>query len=220
MTFAVILWSRKRELRQTTPKEIGRIRVSNRVIADTLSKFCAKNSQHWDVYLPLVAFVQNITVHRTKGAFFGRQAQNPIDLFVPKPQGDPSLMLGENAEELNEQLHEIHREANLPCEPNKDDEETISIKKYFANRLKKETQFGCCDITGQNPESSFRLWTVLLRFWAERVRSSTWLARAEIKNAKKCILTVWNLIEETLSYSSPFEIKIDAIQFLKKFRTT
>ena len=44
---------------------------------------------------------------------FGRDAQYPIDLFVPKPPGDPRLRLGENAEELNERLYEIHREAQM-----------------------------------------------------------------------------------------------------------
>ena len=43
----------------------------------------------------------------------GREAQYPIDLFVPKTPGDPRLKLGENAEELNERLYEIHREAQM-----------------------------------------------------------------------------------------------------------
>ena len=60
----------------------------------------------------------NTTVHRTIGAtpyslIFGREAQYPIDLFVPKPPGDPRLKLGENAEELNERIYEIHREAQM-----------------------------------------------------------------------------------------------------------
>ena len=60
----------------------------------------------------------NTTVHRTIGAtpysmIFGREAQYPIDLFVPKPPGDPRLELGENAEKLNERLYEIHREAQM-----------------------------------------------------------------------------------------------------------
>ena len=60
----------------------------------------------------------NTTVHRTIGAtpysmIFGREAQYPIDLFVPKPPGDPRLKLGDNAEELNERLYEKHREAQM-----------------------------------------------------------------------------------------------------------
>ena len=70
------------------------------------------------MYLPYITFVYNTTVHRTIGAtpysmIFGREAQYPIDLFVPKPPGDPRLKLGENAEELNERLYEIHREAQM-----------------------------------------------------------------------------------------------------------
>ena len=44
---------------------------------------------------------------------FGREAQYPIDLFVPKPPGDPRLKLGEHTEELNERLYEIHRGAQM-----------------------------------------------------------------------------------------------------------
>ena len=44
---------------------------------------------------------------------FVREAQYPIDLFVPKPPGDPRLKVGENAEELNERLYEIHRAAQI-----------------------------------------------------------------------------------------------------------
>ena len=65
-----------------------------------------------------MTFVYNTTVHRTIGAtpysmIFGREAQYPIDLFVPKPPGDPRLKLGEHAEELIERLYEIHREAQM-----------------------------------------------------------------------------------------------------------
>ena len=100
------------------PQGNGQVERFNRVIADTLSKFCAEKPQEWDVYLPYITFVYNTTVHRTIGAtpysmIFGREAQYPIDLFVPKPPGDPRLNLGENAEELNERLYEIHREAQM-----------------------------------------------------------------------------------------------------------
>ena len=68
--------------------------------------------------MPYITFVYNTTVHRTVGAtpysmIFGREAQYPIDLFVPKLPGDPRLNLGENAEELNERLYEIHRGAQI-----------------------------------------------------------------------------------------------------------
>ena len=70
------------------------------------------------MYLPYITFVYNTTVQRTVEAtpysmIFGRKAQYPIDLFVPKPPGDPRLKLGENAEKLNERLYEIHREAQM-----------------------------------------------------------------------------------------------------------
>ena len=105
------------EKMRTTPYHTqgnGRVERFERVIADTLPKYCAEKPQ--DVYLPYITFVYNTTVHRTIGAtpysmIFGREAQYPIDLFVPKPPGDPRLNLGGNAEELSERLYEIHREA-------------------------------------------------------------------------------------------------------------
>ena len=100
------------------PQGNGQVEKFNRVIADTLSKYCAEKPQEWDVYLPYISFVYNTTIHRTIGAtpysmIFGREAQYPIDLFVPKPPGDPRLKLGENAEELSERLYEIHRKAQM-----------------------------------------------------------------------------------------------------------
>ena len=100
------------------PQGNGQVERFNRFIADTLSKYCAEKPQQFDVYLPYITFVYNTSVHRTIGAtpysmIFGREAQYPIDLSVPKPPGDPRLKLGENAEELNERLYEIHREAQI-----------------------------------------------------------------------------------------------------------
>ena len=95
------------------PPGTGQVERFNRVIADTLSKYFVEKPQEWDVYLPYITFVYNTTVHRTIGTTpysktFGSEPQYPIDLFVPKPPGDPRLKLGENAEELNERLYEIH----------------------------------------------------------------------------------------------------------------
>ena len=100
------------------PQGYGQVERFNRVVADTFSKYCAEKPQVWDVYLPYITFVYITTVHRTIGAtpysmIFGREAQYPIDVFVPKPPGDPRLKLGENAEELNERLYEIRREAQM-----------------------------------------------------------------------------------------------------------
>ena len=78
---------------RTTPYHLqanGQVERFNRVIADTLSKYCAKKPHLWDTYLPYVTFVYNTTVHRTVGTtpysmLFGKEAQHAIDLFYPKP---------------------------------------------------------------------------------------------------------------------------------------
>ena len=76
------------------PQGNGQVERFNRVIADTISKYCAEKPQQWDLYLPHVNFVYNTTVHKTLGTtpfsmLYGREAQYPIALFYPKPPGDP-----------------------------------------------------------------------------------------------------------------------------------
>ena len=98
------------------PQGNGQVERFNRVIADTISKYCAEKPHLWDTYLPYVTFVYNTTVHRTIGTtpysmLFGKEAQYPIDLFYPKPPGDPRLVLGEDGLELNEKLYEVHSHA-------------------------------------------------------------------------------------------------------------
>ena len=160
---------------QYHPQGNGQGERFNKVIADTLSKKFAEKPQEWDVSLPYITFVYNTTVHRTIGAtpysmIFGREAQYPIDLFVPKPPGDPRLKLGENAEELNECLCEIQREAQMTMEPNKDDRDNTLIEKYMANRLRKETLFGCSNHIKRGPGNFTCLGMLLLRFLVERVK--------------------------------------------------
>ena len=100
------------------PQGKGQVERFNRVNADMLSKYCAEKPHELDVYWPYFLFVYNTTVHRTIGAtpysmLFGRESKYPIVLFVPKPPGDRRLRLSENAEELNERLYEIHRDAQI-----------------------------------------------------------------------------------------------------------
>ena len=45
----------------------GQVERFNRVIADTISKYCAEKPQEWDLYLPHINFVYNTTVHKTLG---------------------------------------------------------------------------------------------------------------------------------------------------------
>ena len=67
----------------------------------------------------------------------GRDAQYPIDLFVPKPPGDPRLKLGENAEELNERLYEIHREAQMTMRTEQRRQREYFIRKVLGKPFKE-----------------------------------------------------------------------------------
>ena len=60
----------------------------------------------------------NTTVHKTLGTtpfsmLYRTEAQYPIDLFYPKPPGDPRLDLGEVGAALSEKLYEVHSHAQL-----------------------------------------------------------------------------------------------------------
>ena len=74
----------------------GQVERINIVIADTTSKYCAEKPQEWDLYAPHVTFVYNTTVQKTIAStpflmLYGREAHYPINLFLPKPPGDPRL---------------------------------------------------------------------------------------------------------------------------------
>ena len=176
------------------PQGNGQVGRFNRVIADTLSKYCAEKPQEWDVYLPYITFVYNTTAHRTIGAtpysmIFGREAQYPIDLFVPKPPGDPRQKLDEHAEELNERLYEIHREAQVTMGTEQRQRDYFN-RKVHGEPFKEGTLFGCSNLTRRSPESFICLGTVLSRSLTERVRSRTRFVNEEIKKTgKKYILT-------------------------------
>ena len=76
------------------PQGNGLVERFNRAIADTISKYCAEKPHLWDMYLPYVTFVYNMTVHRPIGTtpytmLLGKEAQYPIDLFYPKPPETP-----------------------------------------------------------------------------------------------------------------------------------
>ena len=98
------------------PQGNGQVERFIRVIADTISKYCAEKPQEGDLYLPLVNFLYHDTVHKTLGTtpfsmLYGREAQYPIDLFYPKPPGDPRLELGEVGAALSDKLYEVHSHA-------------------------------------------------------------------------------------------------------------
>ena len=67
-------------------------------------------------------------------------------------------------------MKSIERRKRL-WEASNDDKESISIEKYMANRLKKETLFGYSNLTRRSPESFICLGTVLSRFSVEQARS-------------------------------------------------
>ena len=73
---------------------------------------------------------------------------------------------------MNAYMKYIEKREGL-CEASNDDKESISIEKYTAKRLKKETLFGCSNHRKRNPESFNCLGMVLSRFSAEREWSRT-----------------------------------------------
>ena len=172
------------------PQGNGQVERFNRVTADTLSKYCAEKPQEWDVYLLYFTFVYNTTVHRTIGAtpysmIFGREAQYPIDLFVPKPPGDTRLKLGENAEELNECLNEIHKDAQSTMGTDQRRQREYFNRKVLGEPFKEGDLVWLFEHHKAGPRKFFCLGMVLSRFLAERVRLFIWFASDEKKRKWK-----------------------------------
>ena len=160
------------------PQGNGQFERFDRVIADTLLNHCAEKPQERDVYLPYITFVYNTTVHRTIGAtpysmFFGKEAQYPIDLFVPNPPGDPRLKFCENAEELNERLYEIQREARMIMGSEQRRQREYFNRKVHGEPLKEGDFVWLFEPHKAKSRKFFCLGTVLSRFLAEPVRSLT-----------------------------------------------
>ena len=91
----------------------GQVERFNRVIADTISKYCAENLRTWDVVLPYVTFVYNTTVHKTTRAtpfslVYGEECHYRIDLFYPKPIDQEYT----EAADFATWLHDIYRDAH------------------------------------------------------------------------------------------------------------
>ena len=66
------------------PQGNGQVKRFNRVIADTISKYCTEKPQERDLYLPHVNFVYNTTVHKTLGTtpYAVRERSTKSDRFV------------------------------------------------------------------------------------------------------------------------------------------
>ena len=125
------------------PQGNGQVENLKRVIADSLSKYCAEKPQEWDVYLPYITFVYNTTVHRKIGAtpyslIFGREAQYHIDLLVSKPPGDSRLNLGEKAEKLNERFYKNHTDAQNTIGTEQRRQRKHFHSKAHSDRLKED----------------------------------------------------------------------------------
>ena len=66
---------------------------------------------------------------------YGREAQYPINLFYPKPQGDPRLELGEVGAASSDKQYEVHSHAQLTME-----KEQRRQKDYYQRKVHRE---GC-----------------------------------------------------------------------------
>ena len=96
---------------------MGRLRDLIESLLIRFRNFVLKNDMN-EMCICLILLLCITTLFSTIGAtpysiICGREAQNPIDLFVTKPAGDARLKLGENAQNLNERLYVIHREAQI-----------------------------------------------------------------------------------------------------------
>ena len=63
----------------------------------------------------------------------GREAQYPIDLFYPKPPGNPRLELGKVGAALSDNLFEVHSHAQLTM-----GKEQLRQKDYYQRKVRGE----------------------------------------------------------------------------------
>ena len=68
------------------------VRQITSVVADMLTKYCAKNLRSWLWLVPYLTFVYNTTVHRKMGVppfrlVYGAEFQYPTDLYYPRQLG-------------------------------------------------------------------------------------------------------------------------------------
>ena len=80
---------------------------------------------------------------------FGKEAQHPIDLIVPKLPGDPRLKLVGNAGDLKERLYELHIEAQTTIATEQRRQRENLNRKYMAIRLKKRPSLVVCTSQGK-----------------------------------------------------------------------
>ena len=109
---------RKQEPRRINPNEMGRLRDLIESLPTRFQTFAPQNdmSGKYICHILLLCISAPFTgqsERRRTLCSFGKEAQYPIDLFVLKPPVDPRMKLGEIAVELNERLHEIHREVQI-----------------------------------------------------------------------------------------------------------
>ena len=124
------------------PEGNGQIERFNRVIADTVSKYCADNPRTWDEYLPYVTFVYNTTVHKTTkvtpfSLVYGQECQYPIDLFYPKPIDHEYKDGGDFATNLHETFREVQANARQVLGSTQKRRKDLYHKKVYGEPYKE-----------------------------------------------------------------------------------
>ena len=201
----------------------GEVERFNRAIADTLSKYCAEKPQEWDVYLPYITFVYNTTVHTTIGAtpysmIFGREAQYPIDLFVPKPPGDPRLKLGEKAEELNERFYEIHREAQMTMGSEQRRQREYFNRKVHGEPFKEGDLVWLYEPHKAKSRKFYLPWLGPFQVLS-RTSEVTYMVCKRGKKWQKVHFNRLKPYPGIPKYDNPLDLKTDALRFMKRSRT-
>ena len=95
------------------PEGNGQVERFNRVIADTISKYCARNPRDWDTVLPFITIVYNTSVHRTTGVTpfsltYGEECEYLIGVFYLKPPEESLRDSVPFIEWLDTTFREIH----------------------------------------------------------------------------------------------------------------
>eukprot|EP00794_Sanderia_malayensis_P021469 gene21469-biopygen2092 len=112
----------------------GQVERQNRTIQDMLASIASAHKDDWDIWVSLVAYAYNTSVHESTGfspyeLVFGREARTPLELDLSLPLKNPSDQ-SEYSQTIRQKLQSIKRTAQQNL-----DQSRARQKSYYDRRV-------------------------------------------------------------------------------------
>eukprot|EP00794_Sanderia_malayensis_P021472 gene21472-biopygen4070 len=116
------------------PQCDGQVERQNRTIQDMLASIASAHKDDWDIWVSLVAYAYNTSVHESTGfspyeLVFGREARTPLELDLSLPLKNPSDQ-SEYSQTIRQKLQSIKRTAQHNL-----DQSRARQKNYYDRRV-------------------------------------------------------------------------------------